>query len=125
MSPNIFGRYLLGTSAIQLCNKTQEMHRANFDDTNPHTPALNTQLLPSQNGRLPSLISHNSQGKMMVWFGCCGKKIEIRSGVIFLHHCCMVTDIFEFLTSHCVTGEKERMRQLSGSTTNINNLFRA
>ena len=68
MSTNIFGECLLGTSARQLCHKQKKMDLANLDDTAPLTPALNAKLLMSQNESLISLIYHNSQGNMVVWF---------------------------------------------------------
>ena len=71
MSPNIFGMCLLGPSASQLLHKQQKMDRANCDDTTPPTPALNAQLLMRLNGSLISLIAHDSQGDIVVWFDFC------------------------------------------------------
>ena len=63
-----FGENLLGILEIQLCHKQQKMYCVNRNDTAPPTPVLNAQILLIQNGGLMSLISHNSQGKMVVWF---------------------------------------------------------
>ena len=105
MSPNVFGKLLLGSSEIQLGHKQQKMDCANRDDTAPPTPALNAQLLPSLNEILILLIDHNSQGKMVVWFKFPVKIFHMLSDVISAYHCCEFTTVFVFLPSNYVTNE--------------------
>ena len=108
MFPNIFGGCILGPSASQLRHKQQKNDRENRGDTAPPTPALNAQLLPSLNGGLMSLISHNSQGKMVVWYDFCRKYFEMLFGAISIHHRCAFTTVFFiFLPSRCVINEKK------------------
>ena len=72
-------------------------------------PLLHSMLkfLSSRNGSLVSLISHKSQGKMLVWFNRCAKTIEMLSNVISSHHCCAFTTVFFIFTfSSCHEREK-------------------
>ena len=73
MYPNIFGKCILDPSLIQLRHKQKDIDCVNRDDTDPPTSALNDQLLSNQNGIFMLIISHNLQGKMVVWFDFCVK----------------------------------------------------
>ena len=74
-----------------------------------------------------SLISHNSQGEVVMWFNCCAKKMKMLSGVISAHHCCTFITFFCFWLIIVSRMSKERtcqdirMIQLSANTSHINN----
>ena len=71
MCPNIFGECLLGPSASQFHHKQKKIYCVIRNDTAPPTPALDDQLLSSQNKILASIIFHILKDKMVVWLDCC------------------------------------------------------
>ena len=98
MYPNIFGKCILDPSLIQLRHKQKDIDCVNRDDTDPPTSALNDQLLSNQNGIFMLIISHNLQGKMVVWFDFCVKIFEILSGVLSIHNRCAFKTVFLIFT---------------------------
>ena len=108
----------------------RKMYCVNHEDIDIPNPELNAQLLPSRDGILMSLIAHNSQGKMVVWFGFCmillysfwcdfhAPLLRLRGFLIF--YPLIVSQMRKENTCRDI-----RMIQFAADTARINNVFEA
>ena len=106
------------------------MDCVNRNNTALHTPVLNSQLLTSQNEILVSFISHNSQGKMVVWLNVCVNILDafwcdFHTPLLYIYDYFFVFFYLLFVPRI----RKERtcqdiiMSQLAADTAHINNTF--